>query len=74
MLTPERMSDLHAAYANDREPGAFERVLAQVWNEAVDLAARRCEAMKADLPPVQTEVWQLAANTCRALKAGESGK
>ena len=26
----------HCAYANDRAPGAFERVLAQVWNEACE--------------------------------------
>ena len=38
MLTPERMTELHAAYANDREPGAFERTIRAVWSEAVEAA------------------------------------
>ena len=38
MLTPERISAYHEAYANDREPGAFERTIRAVWSEAVEAA------------------------------------
>lgn len=38
-LTPEKLTAWHAAYANDREPGAFERVLVQVWDAACEACA-----------------------------------
>ena len=40
-------------------------------NMALEDAAKMCEAMSKNLPPVQTGVWQLAANACRALKVSD---
>ena len=73
MLTPERMAELHAAYANDREPGAFERVLVRVWNECAEACADRIEAIRTRTSDSVGDAMlkvenDLHAGACRALK------
>ena len=67
MLTPEKVSAHHAAYANDREPGAFERVLRAVWDDACEACAEACEE-KARGGDAFDAMAEECAEACHALK------